>query len=166
MRWSQLFIPTLREDPAEAELISHKLLMRAGYIRKVAAGVYNYLPLMQMVINNISRIVREEMNRQGRIFDKDWSHYDFNHVVFRPMNMSCETLHLGVAWILQQFFKRRRITQRIWKSLRYLHTATILRAMLPLNLGYRHRLTVDGTFQRGKAFIPLMNSHRASSVAV
>ncbi len=67
MKWSQLFIPTLREDPAEAELISHKLLMRAGYIRKVAAGVYNYLPLMQIVLNRISQIVREEMNRQGAI---------------------------------------------------------------------------------------------------
>ena len=67
MRWTQLFIPTLREDPAEAELVSHKLLMRAGYIRKVAAGVYNYLPLMLMVLNKISQIVREEMNRQGAI---------------------------------------------------------------------------------------------------
>ena len=67
MKWSELFIPTLREDPAEAELISHKLLMRAGYIRKVAAGVYNYLPLMQMVLQNISKIVREEMNRKGAI---------------------------------------------------------------------------------------------------
>ena len=67
MKWSQLFIPTLREDPAEAELISHKLLVRAGYIRKVAAGVYNYLPLMQLVLQNISKIVREEMNRKGAI---------------------------------------------------------------------------------------------------
>ncbi len=67
MRWSQLFIPTLREDPAEAELISHKLLVRGGYIRKVAAGVYNYLPLMIMVLEKISQIVREEMNRQGAI---------------------------------------------------------------------------------------------------
>jgi prolyl-tRNA synthetase len=67
MKWSQLFIPTLREDPAEAELISHKLLVRGGYIRKVAAGVYNYLPLMNMVLENISKIVREEMNRQGGI---------------------------------------------------------------------------------------------------
>jgi len=67
MRWSQLFIPTLREDPAEAELISHKLLVRGGYIRKVAAGVYNYLPLMIMVLEKISTIVREEMNRQGAI---------------------------------------------------------------------------------------------------
>jgi prolyl-tRNA synthetase len=67
MRWSQLFIPTLREDPAEAELISHKLLVRGGYIRKVAAGVYNYLPLMNMVLEKISKIVREEMNRQGAI---------------------------------------------------------------------------------------------------
>ncbi len=49
MKWSQTYIPTLRDDPAEAEIVSHKLLVRAGYIRKLAAGVYNYLPLMQRV---------------------------------------------------------------------------------------------------------------------
>ncbi len=67
MKWSQLFIPTLREDPAEAELVSHKLLVRGGYIRKVAAGVYNYLPLMNRVLKKISNIVRQEMDRQGAV---------------------------------------------------------------------------------------------------
>ncbi len=67
MRWSQMYIPTLREIPGEAELISHQLLLRGGYIRKLAAGVYIYLPLMQRVIEKFSRIVREEMNRAGAI---------------------------------------------------------------------------------------------------
>jgi len=65
MKWSQTYIPTLREDPAEAEIVSHKLLVRAGYIRKLAAGVYNYLPLMQRVLLKVTNIVREEMNATG-----------------------------------------------------------------------------------------------------
>lgn len=65
MRVSQLLIPTLREVPAEAEVVSHQLLVRAGFIRKTAAGVYTYLPLAWRVLEKIERIVREEMNRQG-----------------------------------------------------------------------------------------------------
>jgi len=65
MKWSEIYIPTLREDPAEAEIDSHKLLVRAGYIRKLAAGIYNYLPLMQRVLLKITNIVREEMNHAG-----------------------------------------------------------------------------------------------------
>lgn len=67
MRWTQTYIPTLRETPAEAELISHKYLLRAGYMRRLAAGVYSYLPLMQRVINKISAIVREEMDASGAV---------------------------------------------------------------------------------------------------
>jgi len=65
MRYSKLFIPTLRDDPADAEVISHKLLLRAGYIRRVTSGVYDYLPLGLRVLRNIETIVREEMNRAG-----------------------------------------------------------------------------------------------------
>ena len=65
MRFSQLLIPTLREDPGEAEVISHRLMLRAGMIRKVAAGIYIYLPLGLRVIRKIERIIREEMNRAG-----------------------------------------------------------------------------------------------------
>lgn len=67
MRWSKTYIPTLREIPAEAELISHQYLLRSGYMRRLAAGVYIYLPLMQRVIDKISLIVREEMNAAGAI---------------------------------------------------------------------------------------------------
>ncbi len=65
MRQSQLLIPTLREDPGEAEIVSHRLMLRAGLIRKVAAGIYTYLPLGLRVIRKVERIVREEMNKAG-----------------------------------------------------------------------------------------------------
>ena len=65
MRLSQMLWVTLREDPAEAELPSHKLLLRAGYIRRVGSGLYVYLPLMWRVLQKISAIVREEMNATG-----------------------------------------------------------------------------------------------------
>lgn len=65
MRASQLFFPTLREVPAEAEMISHKLLLRAGFIRRVGAGIYDYLPLSYKVLKKIEKIAREEMDAQG-----------------------------------------------------------------------------------------------------
>jgi prolyl-tRNA synthetase len=65
MRWSKLFIPTLREDPADAEVASHRLLVRAGYIRQLTAGVYSLLPLAQRVRLKVIQIIREEMNRIG-----------------------------------------------------------------------------------------------------
>lgn len=65
MRWSQYFIPTLREDPADAEVVSHKLLLRAGLIRQLGAGIYSYLPMAQRVALKIMQILREEMNRIG-----------------------------------------------------------------------------------------------------
>src|SRR5215467_1263560 len=65
MRWSQYFIPTLREDPADAEVVSHKLLLRAGLIRQLGAGIYSYLPLAQRSILKISEIIRQEMNAVG-----------------------------------------------------------------------------------------------------
>jgi prolyl-tRNA synthetase len=65
MRWSQYFIPTLREDPADAEVISHKLLLRAGVVRQLSAGIYSYLPLGQRIALKVMQILREEMNRIG-----------------------------------------------------------------------------------------------------
>ena len=67
-RWSKLFIPTLREAPADAEVASHKFLLRAGYIRQLGAGIYNYLPLGQRALNKIIAIVREEMDKIGQEF--------------------------------------------------------------------------------------------------
>jgi prolyl-tRNA synthetase len=67
-RWSKLFIPTLREAPTDAEVASHKLLLRAGYIRQLGAGIYSYLPLGQRSLNKIIAIVREEMDKIGQEF--------------------------------------------------------------------------------------------------
>lgn len=65
MRFSEAFIPTLREVPADAEVVSHRLMLRAGMIRKVAAGIYNYLPLGLRVIRKIEQIIRQEMDAAG-----------------------------------------------------------------------------------------------------
>src|SRR5919201_6194153 len=65
MRLSRLFVPTLREDPAEAEIASHRLLLRAGFIRQVAAGIYTALPLGLRSMRKIEAIVREEMDASG-----------------------------------------------------------------------------------------------------
>jgi prolyl-tRNA synthetase len=67
-RWSELFIPTLREAPADAEVASHKFLVRAGYIRQLASGIYSYLFLGNRSFNKIMAIVREEMDRIGQEF--------------------------------------------------------------------------------------------------
>jgi prolyl-tRNA synthetase len=67
MRWIQTLIPTLREAPADAEIVSHKLLLRAGLIRKLAGGVYTFLPLGLRALRKVEQIVREEMNRAGAI---------------------------------------------------------------------------------------------------
>ncbi len=63
MRWSRYFIPTLKEEPAEAEIVSHKLLLRSGMIRKLTSGIYTYLPTGWRALQKISAIVRQEMNR-------------------------------------------------------------------------------------------------------
>jgi prolyl-tRNA synthetase len=64
-RWSQAFIPTLKEVPAEAQVVSHVYLLRAGFMRKLAAGIYTFLPLGWRVVQKVEQIVREEMNRAG-----------------------------------------------------------------------------------------------------
>lgn len=65
MRWSTSLIPTLKEDPADAEAVSHKLMVRAGLVRQLAAGIYLYLPLGQRVMDKINAIIREEINAIG-----------------------------------------------------------------------------------------------------
>ena len=67
MRWSQSFVPTLKETPAEAEIASHKLLLRAGLIRKLTGGLYTFLPMGLRVLQKISKIVREELDRAGAL---------------------------------------------------------------------------------------------------
>src|SRR5262245_41136963 len=65
MRWSRSLIPTLRDDPADAEAISHKLMVRAGLVRQLAAGIYVYLPLFHRVLDKVNAVIRDEMNGIG-----------------------------------------------------------------------------------------------------
>ena len=65
MRWSRSLIPTLREDPADAEAVSHRLMLRAGLVRQLAAGIYVYLPVGQRILDKVTAIIREEMDRIG-----------------------------------------------------------------------------------------------------
>jgi prolyl-tRNA synthetase len=67
MYWSQTFIPTLKETPADAEIVSHKLLLRAGLVRKLTGGLYTFLPLGVRVLHKVERIIREEMDRAGAL---------------------------------------------------------------------------------------------------
>src|SRR5689334_23463223 len=67
MRWTQTIIPTLKETPAEAEIVSHKLLLRAGLIRKLTGGLYTFMPLGLRALRKVEQIVREEMNRAGAL---------------------------------------------------------------------------------------------------
>jgi radical SAM superfamily enzyme YgiQ (UPF0313 family) len=96
----------------------------------------------------------DEMERAGRIVDRDWSHYNFAHVVFAPLHMSPETLDRGTAWVLRHFYARRRVARRWWRQLRYLSTTAFTHVSVPLNLAYRHRLSQDGTFARGARYAP------------
>ena len=65
MRWSRCYIPTLKEAPSDAEVVSHKLLVRAGMIRKLTSGIYTFMPMGLRALNKVAAIVREEMNRAG-----------------------------------------------------------------------------------------------------
>ena len=65
MRYSQTFIPTKKETPAEAEVVSHQLMLRAGFMKKLTSGIYSYLPYGLAAIRKVENIVREEMNLLG-----------------------------------------------------------------------------------------------------
>ena len=67
MRYTQYLLPTLKENPADAEVVSHQLMMRAGMIRKVAAGIYSYMPFGLRSIRKMEEIIREELDRAGAI---------------------------------------------------------------------------------------------------
>jgi prolyl-tRNA synthetase len=67
MKASQFFISTLKEAPADAEVVSHQLMMRAGMIKKLGAGIYSYMPMGLRVMRKVEAIVREEMNRAGAV---------------------------------------------------------------------------------------------------
>jgi prolyl-tRNA synthetase len=109
MRWSQTFIPTLREEPAEAEVPSHRLLLRAGYIRQVAAGVYAYLFLAQKSLLKVMQIIREEMNAIGaqefhlpalnpvELWKESGRYATYGETLFKVMDRNQHEMCLGVT---------------------------------------------------------------------
>lgn len=94
----------------------------------------------------------EKMDEEGRIFDYDWSHYDFFHVVFQPGNMSPAELHHGTAWLQSQFYSRKNIAYRISRAAKYLRAEQVLRVVSPLNIGYRHKLKAYDSFRLANSF--------------
>jgi len=96
----------------------------------------------------------EKMNEEDRLIDKDWSHYDFFHVVFEPLNMDRDALHYGTAWLQKEFYSYKNISRRMVKALKYLHPDMLARVILPINLGYRYKLSSYGAFSMGKSFKP------------
>ncbi len=88
-----------------------------------------------------------DMERQGRITTRDWSLYDFGHVVFEPRGMSPATLRAGHAWVQSRFYSRAATWRRIARAFGHLAPAVVLNAMAPLNLGYRARHRAYGTFE-------------------
>jgi len=87
-----------------------------------------------------------EMERQGRIIDRNWGHFDFGHVVFDPKNMRPEVLKKGHDWVLIKFYSRRSVFQRLWNTFGYLSPWIVLKGVAPLNFSYRSRLKMNGTF--------------------
>src|SRR5262249_29198373 len=132
MRWSRSLIPTLRDDPADAEAISHKLMVRAGLVRQLAAGIYVYLPLGQRVLDRVNRIIREEMNRIGgqegtkpgphpAELLQQWGRRDaIGGEMFRLKDRNGRDMCLGmtheevVAWIAAREIRSYRDLPQIW----------------------------------------------------
>lgn len=96
--------------------------------------------------------IYDEMDRAGRIIDRDWSKYDFNHVVFEPRNMSPQTLQRGTCWVRAQFYRRKAVARRVVQSLGYLDLGTVLHAIVPLNVGFRSRMSRSGTTEAARRF--------------
>lgn len=93
-----------------------------------------------------------QMEREGRIRTRDWSQYDFGHVVFEPKGMSAETLLKGQCWVLTRFYSAGFTWKRIARAFGYLGPSVVLRAMAPINLGYRLRHRAFQTRQKAAGF--------------
>jgi radical SAM superfamily enzyme YgiQ (UPF0313 family) len=105
----------------------------------------------------------DEMTRAGRIIDHDWAKYDFNHAVFEPRHMSVETLQRGTYWVRAQFYRRNSVCRRIMRSLGYLDVGTVLHAVVPLNVGFRSRMSRSGTMRTGLRYSPTQPAGKANT---
>jgi prolyl-tRNA synthetase len=135
MRWTRSLIPTLRDDPADAEAISHKLMVRAGLVRQLAAGIYVYLPLGLRVIEKVNAIVRQEMNRIGgqeiempvllpaEIWQQSGRWDEIGGEMFRLKDRNGRDMCLGmtheevIAWLASREIRSYRDLPQIWYQL-------------------------------------------------
>lgn len=93
-----------------------------------------------------------QMDRAGRVFDKDWSHYDFRHVVFEPRHMSRATLDAGTAWVVREFHSAAHVAARVARCLRYMEPWSVLTSVLPVNLAYQRGIVDDGTVAKARGY--------------
>jgi prolyl-tRNA synthetase len=132
MRWTRSFIPTLREDPADAEAVSHRLMVRAGLVRQLTAGIYVYLPLGQRAIDKVNAIIREEMNRIGgqeitmpvlhpaELWQQSGRWYDIKDEMFRLKDRHGRDMCLGmtheevIAWLAAKEIRSYRELPQVW----------------------------------------------------
>ncbi|MEF9425641.1 MAG: proline--tRNA ligase [Candidatus Mariimomonas ferrooxydans] len=132
MLFSKMFIPTLRESPAEAEAISHILMLRGGYVRQLAAGIYIYLPLAWRVIEKVNKIIREEMDAIGaqeismpalhpaEIWQKTGRWFEIGDEMFRLKDRGSRDMCLGmtheeiVTWLASTEVRSYRDLPQIW----------------------------------------------------
>jgi len=96
----------------------------------------------------------DEMDRQGRIIDRDWGKYDFGHAVFEPWGMSPQNLEEGTCWVLKRFYSRWSVTRRLASEFLYLGRWSTVNVLARLNLSYRSRLKTNGSFEKGRRFAP------------
>jgi len=96
----------------------------------------------------------DDLDRSGRIFDKNWCHYDFGHVVFEPRHMSAKILLAGSNWVRANFYSWSSTALRLARMFSFMPPATMLSAAIPLNLGYRVRCRKNQVFERAKTFDP------------
>jgi prolyl-tRNA synthetase len=132
MRFSEMFIPTLRETPSDAEAVSHKLMLRAGYVRQLAAGLYIALPLAQRVMNRINAIVKEEMDSIGaqevsmpvlhpaELWQQTKRWYEIKEEMFRLKDRGGRDMCLGmtheeiVTWLASKEIRSYRDLPQMW----------------------------------------------------
>lgn len=132
MRFSKMFIPTLRESPSEAEAVSHMFMLRAGYARQLAAGLYIYLPLAWRVIRRINKIIREEMEAIGaqeismpalhpaEMWQKTGRWFDIGDEMFRLKDRNSRDMCLGmtheeiVTWLASMEIRSYRDLPQVW----------------------------------------------------
>ena len=132
MRFSKMFIPTMREVPSEAETVSHKLMLRAGYVRQLAAGLYIFLPLGWRVLNKINNILKEEMEAIGsqeismpilhpaEIWQKTGRWYEIKDEMFRLKDRTDRDMCLGMTheeimtWLASKEIRSYRQLPQIW----------------------------------------------------